>query len=99
LGVCRLEIDDLLNGFAETRMTEKEKTLIAGCVKGEKAAWDALVLQYSKLAFSKIRKTFVLHHALPQDDLIEDLHQDCFLSVCENDFRLISGSLVENGFN
>ena len=68
-------------------MTEKEKTLLAGCVKGDKAAWDALVLQYSKLAYSTIKKTLTLHHALPQDDIVEDLHQDFFLSLCENDFR------------
>jgi DNA-directed RNA polymerase specialized sigma24 family protein len=68
-------------------MTEKEKTLIAGCVKGDKAVWDAFVLQYSKLAYSTIRSTLTLHHALPQDDIVEDLHQNFFLSICENDFR------------
>jgi hypothetical protein len=59
-------------------MTEKEKTLLAGCVKGDKAVWDALVLQYSKLAYSKIRKTFALHHALPQDNIVEDLYRTSF---------------------
>jgi hypothetical protein len=44
-------------------MTEKEKSLLAGCLKGEKAAWDALVMQYSKLAYSTIRSTLALHHA------------------------------------
>jgi RNA polymerase sigma factor (sigma-70 family) len=68
-------------------MIEKEKALLAGCVRGEKAAWDALVLQYSKLAYSTIRSTLTLHHALPQDDIVEDLHQNFFLSLCENDFR------------
>ena len=34
-----------------------------------------------------VRKTLTLHHALPQDDLVEDLHQDFFLRLCENDFR------------
>ena len=68
-------------------MTEKEKTLLAGCVKGDKAAWNAFVLQYSKLAYSTIKKTLTLHHTLPQDDIVEDLHQDFFLSICENDFK------------
>lgn len=64
-------------------MTEKEKTLLAGCVKGDKAAWDALVLQYSKLAYSTIKKTLTLHHTLPQDDIVEDLHQEFFsLAIC-----------------
>jgi len=68
-------------------MTEEEKTLLAGCRRGEKAAWDALVLQYSNPAYSTIRSTLTLHHTLPQDDIVEDLHQDFFLGLCENDFR------------
>ena len=78
-------------------MTEQEKTLLAGCVKGDKAAWDVLVLQYSKLAYSTIRSTLTLHHALPQDDLIEDLHQDFFLSLCEKDFRKLRQFKGERG--
>jgi hypothetical protein len=35
-------------------MTEQEKTLLAGCVKGEKAAWDAFVKQYSNLVYHAI---------------------------------------------
>ena len=78
-------------------MTEKEKTLIAGCLKGEKTAWDALVLQYSKLAYSTIRSTLTLHHALPQDDIVEDLHQDFFLGLCENEFRKLRHFKGERG--
>jgi hypothetical protein len=59
-------------------MHEKEQSLVAGCLRGDKAAWDAVVLQYSKLAYSTIRKTLTLHHALPRDDIVEDLHQDFF---------------------
>ncbi|MBI2363446.1 MAG: sigma-70 family RNA polymerase sigma factor [Deltaproteobacteria bacterium] len=68
-------------------MTEKEKALLAGCVNGDKAAWDAFVVQYSALVYHTIRKTLTLHHASPQDDIVEDLHQNFFLSICENDFR------------
>jgi RNA polymerase sigma factor (sigma-70 family) len=78
-------------------MTEREKALLAGCVEGDKAAWDALVLQYSKLAYSTIRKTLTLHHALPQGDIVEDLHQDFFLSLCENDFKKLRQFKGERG--
>ncbi len=78
-------------------MTEKEKALLAGCLKGDKAAWDALVLQYSKLAYSTIRKTLTLHHAFAQDDIVEDLHQDFFLRLCENDFRKLRQFKGERG--
>jgi CHAT domain-containing protein len=38
-------------------MTDEEKTLIAGCVKADKPAWDEFVQQYSKLVYHTIRKT------------------------------------------
>ena len=46
-------------------MTEKEQTLIAGCLRSEKAAWDSFVLQYSNLVYHTIKKTLSLHHAEP----------------------------------
>jgi len=30
-------------------LTEKEKSLLAGCICGDKASWDAFVSQYSPL--------------------------------------------------
>jgi len=62
-------------------MTEKEKTLLAGCVKGDKAAWDALVVQYSALVYHTIRKTLTLHCSESRDEMVEDLHQDFFLRL------------------
>lgn len=47
-------------------MTDKEKGLLAGCQNGEKAAWDALVLQYSSLVYHTLRKTLALYHAEPR---------------------------------
>jgi len=67
-------------------LTEKEKTLLAGCVKGDKVAWDAFVLQYSKLAYSTIRKTLTLHHAESHADFVDNLYRDIFLSVVKDDF-------------
>lgn len=62
-------------------MTETEKSLIAGCCQGKKAAWDAFVLQYSSLVYYSIKRTLVLHHADPGVDLVEDIHQEFFVSV------------------
>ncbi len=47
--------------FVET-MTEDEQTLIAGCVHGDKAAWDVFIEQYSNLVYHTIKKTFSLYH-------------------------------------
>ena len=76
-------------------MTEKEKTLIAGCVRNEKAAWDCFVLEYSKLVYHTIKKTFFLHHVEPHLDLVEDLYQEFFVSLIRNEckkFRQFRGT-------
>jgi len=67
-------------------MTEQEKILIAGCTKGEKAAWDAFVRQYSGLIYHTIKKTFSLHHSEPTSDSVDDLFQEVFLSLVKDDF-------------
>ncbi len=64
-------------------MTEQEKSLIAGCVKGEKAAWDTFVRQYSNLVYHTIRKTLTLHHAESRDDAVDDLYQEFFISLLQ----------------
>jgi len=71
-------------------VTEQEKTLIAGCVKGEKTAWDAFVQQYSNLVYHTIRKTLTLHHTESRDEVIEDLYQEFFISVLQNNCRKLS---------
>jgi RNA polymerase sigma factor (sigma-70 family) len=68
-------------------MTEKEKTLIAGCLRSEKAAWDAFVLQYSDLVYHTVKRTLIHHHAQTRADLVEDLYQEFFLSLLRNDYK------------
>ena len=71
-------------------MTEPEKTLIAGCVSGDKVAWDEFVRQYSNLVYHTIRKTLTLHHTVARDDTVEDLYQEFFISVLQNNCRKLS---------
>jgi RNA polymerase sigma factor (sigma-70 family) len=78
-------------------MTEKEKSLITGCVKGEKASWDVFVLQYSALVYHTIRKTFALHHVKVSDDVIEDLYQEFFLAILRDDFKKLRQFRGERG--
>jgi RNA polymerase sigma factor (sigma-70 family) len=68
-------------------MTEKEKTLIAGCLRNEKAAWDSFVLQYSNLVYHTIKKTLIRHHAEPHADVVEDLYQELFVSLLRNEYK------------
>jgi len=67
-------------------MTEPEKTLIAGCVSGDKAAWDAFVRQYSGLVFHTIKNSASLHRAETSQDFADDLFQEVFLSLVKDDF-------------
>jgi RNA polymerase sigma factor (sigma-70 family) len=68
-------------------MTDKEKSLIRGCLRGEKAPWDAFVTQYSNLVYHTVRKTLTLHHADCADEVIRDLYQEFFLSVNRENFK------------
>ena len=68
-------------------MTEQERILLRGCLKGEKSAWDAFVRQYSGLAYYAIKKTLSLYHVEPRGDIVDDLFQDFFLSLMRDDFR------------
>ena len=78
-------------------MTEQEKKLIAGCVKGEKPAWDAFVRQYSGLIYHTIKKTFSLHHSEPTSDSVDDLFQEVFLSLVKDDFSQLRRFRGDNG--
>src|SRR5512146_3017534 len=68
-------------------MTEKEKSLLAGCIRADKASWDTFVLQYSALVYYTIRKTIGLHHAKLNDEFIEDLYLEFFVSILREDFK------------
>lgn len=68
-------------------MTDQEKDLLAGCLRREKVAWDAFVLQYSSLVYHTIRKTFGFYHVEVGADVVEDLFQEFFLSLLRNDLK------------
>jgi RNA polymerase sigma factor (sigma-70 family) len=68
-------------------MTEQEKTLIAGCLRGDKAAWDSFVQQYSSLVYHTVRKTLTLHHTDQREDVVDDLYQELFVSLLRDDCK------------
>ena len=78
-------------------MTEQERNLLRGCLKGEKSAWDPLVHQYSGLVYYTIKKTLGLYHVEPRADIVEDLFQDFFLSLMRDDFRKLRQFRAERG--
>jgi len=78
-------------------MIEKEKSLLAGCLRGDKASWDAFVQQYSALVYHTIRKTLVSYHAEPSSELIDDLFQDFFVAIVRDDFKKLRQFRGEHG--
>jgi hypothetical protein len=78
-------------------VTEQEKTLMAGCLNGDKPAWDAFVCQYSNLIYHTIKKTFSLHHTEPRPDSVDDLFQEVFLSLVKDDFSQLRRFRGDNG--
>jgi DNA-directed RNA polymerase specialized sigma24 family protein len=68
-------------------LTDQEKTLLAGCLRREKPAWDAFILQYSSLVYHAIRKTFALYHAEAEAETVDDLFQEFFLSLLRDDSK------------
>lgn len=67
-------------------MTEPENTLIAGCVSGDKAAWDEFVRQYSGLIYHTIKNTAAPHRAEISQDFADDLFQEIFLSLVKDNY-------------
>ena len=68
-------------------MTEKEKALIDGCLRSDKAAWDSFVRQYSNLVYYTIKKTLVRHHTDPRTDVVEEFYQEFFVSLLQNECK------------
>jgi len=79
------------------QVTEKEKILLAGCIRGDKACWDAFVLQYSALVYHTIKKTASLHQAKTPHDFADDLFQEIFVSLIKDDFLQLRRFRGDNG--
>ena len=68
-------------------MTNQEKDLLAGCLRRQKVAWDAFVLQYSPLVYHTIRKTLAFYHAEVGPDVAEELFQEFFVALLRDDLK------------
>jgi RNA polymerase sigma-70 factor, ECF subfamily len=77
------------------RLSEKE--LLNACIHESKQAWDAFVERYTNLIYHAINKTLKTYHAdsLYQD--LDDIHNNVFLSLMENDYRKLRQYEGRNG--
>ncbi|MEW6109630.1 MAG: sigma-70 family RNA polymerase sigma factor [Nitrospirota bacterium] len=74
-----------------------EKDLLQACINGDKHAWDLFVEQYTNLVYHTIQKIFKIYRPdfFYQD--LEDLHNNVFLSLMENDCRKLKQYKGTNG--
>jgi RNA polymerase sigma-70 factor (ECF subfamily) len=77
-------------------MTENERNLLAGCIRGDKASWDEFVSQYSALIYHTIKKTFSFYHTESRSDLVADLYQEVFVTLLRDDFKKLRQFKGEN---
>lgn len=71
--------------------------LIKGCTAGDKQSWDCFVEQFSRLIYDSIRRTFRKYGANFNEDIINDLHGDVFLSLLDNGYRKLRSFEGRNG--
>ena len=74
-----------------------ETELLARCLDGDKQAWESFVLKYSRLVRHSLFHT--LRHKNPpiESDTIDDLHQDVFSCLVEDNFKKIRQFKGKNG--
>ncbi len=76
---------------------EKEKNIIARCLTGEKQAWDEFVAKYHKLVYNSIYRTLELTGYKIEPDLINDLYQEFFVSILNDDYYKLKKFKWKNG--
>ncbi len=74
-----------------------EKELLTRCLDGDKQAWDDFVLKYSRLVRHSLFHTLGDKNPRIQSDTVDDLHQDVFASLMENNSKKMRQFRGENG--
>ena len=62
---------------------------LQACIRGEKAAWDAFVAEYTGVLHAAVRRVIRQHAPSTTAPEVPDVVQDCFLRLVKDDFRLL----------
>ena len=76
---------------------QQERALIAGCIQGNKDAWQDFICHYSSLVYYIVRKILYSRHCDMAGEEIEDLHNDIFLSIIDNNGKKLRQYEGKNG--
>jgi len=71
--------------------------LIQGCISGDKNSWDIFAERFSRLIYDSIIRTFRKYGADFNQDILDDLHNDVFVALLDNDYRAIRAYEGKNG--
>jgi len=72
-------------------------SLIRGCTSGDKKSWDEFVERFSRLIYDTIIRTFHQYGSRPRPEVLEDLFQDFFRVLLENDGKVLRMFQGRNG--
>ncbi|MCX5894596.1 MAG: sigma-70 family RNA polymerase sigma factor [Proteobacteria bacterium] len=76
---------------------EQEKKLINQCIQGSREAWRVFINQYSPLVYYMIQKMLRSRHADAGRGEIDDLHNEIFLSIMDNQGKKLRQYEGKNG--
>ncbi|MBI3617737.1 MAG: SIMPL domain-containing protein [Candidatus Omnitrophica bacterium] len=71
--------------------------LIKGCIAGGKRFWDVFVEQFTRLIYDSIIRTFKKYGAEINQDIIDDLHNDIFVFLLDDQYNALKAFEGRNG--
>ncbi len=63
--------------------------ILTNCLQGQKWAWDAFVQRYAPVIIAAIRRILSARGQSANQQIAEDISQDVFVRLINNDFRLL----------
>ncbi|HXV83127.1 MAG TPA: sigma-70 family RNA polymerase sigma factor [Candidatus Binatia bacterium] len=67
-------------------MTDDEQELLSRCFARDQAGWSEFVQRYAGLIFHTIKRTSAVHGAQRSQDFADDLFQEIFLTLVQDDY-------------
>ena len=63
--------------------------ILSKCLQGQSWAWEAFVDRYAPVLFAAVQRVLRTHGTSSQTQTAEDMTQNVFLRLIDNDFRLL----------
>lgn len=73
-----------------------EQELLRACFSGDRSAWERFVEEYAKLIYFSIHQTFKMKGLSASQDEADELFNEVFLSLFENDFAKLKSFKWKN---